>query len=358
VTVNAERQRRFRERQRERQLTNTLFRTAAVILRAHATDTSVDAAARKLYGKDHGLDLVLRAATSPATVTTPGWASTIAHDVIRSDLIAKITALSAGAALMEAGIKVDLTGVGSITIPGRQYAPAAAGGWVPEGAAIPVRKPTIIPGPKLVPRKLAVISSFSREMVIADSIEEFVTAAIKEAAAALLDTKMFSTDAGDTTAPAGILLGATTVTATAATEPWAISSDIGALVEALANAGGGLEPVIIAAPAQAAALRMWRQQDFYNIFASLALPAGTVVAVERSSFVSGLDGIPQFVSGIDMVIHMEDTTPADIVGSGGAVATPVKSFFQTDLIGLRMILRAAWAMRNPAHVAVMHSVTW
>jgi hypothetical protein len=195
-------------------------------------------------------------------------------------------------------------------------------------------------------------------MVMADSVEEFTTAAIREGAAALLDQEMFSTNAASAAAPGGILAGATTVPPATAAEPWAISKDIGALVEALATYGGGLEPVIIAAPGQAAALRMWRQESFYDIYASLALAAGTVVAVESSSFVSGLDGIPQFSTSIGATLHMEDTTPTDIVPASGTPATPVKSLFQTDLIGLRMVLQAAWGLRNPAHVAIVSGVTW
>jgi hypothetical protein len=147
------------------------------------------------------------------------------------------------------------------------------------------------------------------------------------------------------------------VTASTVAVPWAISADIGALVQALAVNGGGLEPVLIAAPAQAAALRMWRQADFFPILASVALSAGTVVAVESSSFVSGLDGVPEFSTSQGATIHLEDTTPKDIV-AGGVVAAPTKSLFQTDLIGLKMILRASWAMRNVKHVAVVTGVTW
>ena len=310
-----------------------------------------------MYGKDHGLDLLLRATSQPATVTNPGWAAELGRNVIYSQLIQKITALSAAASLMEVRLKIDLTGLASVTIPGRQFNPATAGGWIAEGMPTPDRKPIIIPGPKLEPRKLAVMTSYTREMVIADSIEEFVTAAIKEAAAALLDQAMFSTNPGDATVPPGILVGATTVPASAATEPWAISMDIGALVEALAQNGGGLEPAIIAAPAQAAALRMWRQEDFYEIYASLALPSGTVVAVEKSSFVSGLEGVPRFESSQNATYHYEDTTPQDIV-SGGVSATPTKSLFQIDTVSLRVVLLAAWGMRNPAHVAIMSDVTW
>jgi hypothetical protein len=157
---------------------------------------------------------------------------------------------------MARGIRVDLTGVGSITIPGRLYDPAAAGDWIGEGAPIPMRYPIISAGPKLQPRKLGVLASFTKEMVMADSVVEFTTAAIQEGAAALLDKQMFSTNAGDATHPPGILVGATTVTPTTVAAPWAISTDIGNLVQAIAQYGAGLEPVLICAPSQAASLRM------------------------------------------------------------------------------------------------------
>lgn len=168
---------------------------------------------------------------------------------------------------------------------------------------------------------------------------------------------MFSTNAGDASKPPGILAGATTVTASGAAAAWAISSDVGALVEAIAQYGGGLTPVIIAAPGQAAALRMWRQESFYEVFASLALPAGTVVAVESSSFVSAVDAVPNFQVSTGVTIYQEDTAPADIV-SGGTVATPVKSYFQTDFISLRMTLKASWGLRNPKHVSIVSGVSW
>jgi hypothetical protein len=337
---------------------NSIFRAAAVMVRAKVTNSTGEATAKSLYGNEHGLAfLLIRAASTPASLSNPAWAGVWGHDVVWSQLIQKITALSAAAGLMILGLKVDLTGVASITIPGKTYNPQAAGDWIGEGMPIPVRRPTIAPGPKLQPRKLGVLSTFSREMAEASAIEEFTTAAIKEASAALLDLQMFSTNPGDATHPPGILLGANTVTASTVAVPWAISADIGALVQALAANGGGLEPVIVAAPAQAAALRMWRQADFFPILASVALPAGTVVAVEASSFVSGLDGVPQFDISKGATYHEEDTTPTDIV-VGGVAANPTRNLFQTDVIGLRMILNASWGMRNPKHVAIASGVTW
>jgi hypothetical protein len=131
-------------------------------------------------------------------------------------------------------------------------------------------------------------------MIESSAIEAVARMAIQEAAAALLDQRMFSTTPADADGPAGILSGATSVPPSSATAAWAISSDIGALIEALAQHGGGLTPIIVAAPAQAAALRMWRQQDFYDVYASLALSSGTVIAIESSSFVSAVDPVPVF----------------------------------------------------------------
>ena len=86
------------------------------------------------------------------------------------------------------------------------------------------------------------LASLSRELVEAGSnIEQFAEAAIRESAAALLDLQMFSTNAGDADPPSR-------------RAPWCDQRDgnvsfsalgyffrIGALVQALANYGGGLK---------------------------------------------------------------------------------------------------------------------
>lgn len=118
---------------------NTLYRTAAAVLRAHVQNSSPEETAKALFGRKHGLDVVLRASSTPATLTNPSWAGAALQNVIRGDLIQQITAQSAAAALMETGVRVDLSGVASITIPGCLYDPAAGGAWVPEGMPIPMR---------------------------------------------------------------------------------------------------------------------------------------------------------------------------------------------------------------------------
>jgi hypothetical protein len=49
---------------------SSIYRAAACFLRAQIQDgntEAVDTVAKKLYGRDHGLDLILRASTTPAT---------------------------------------------------------------------------------------------------------------------------------------------------------------------------------------------------------------------------------------------------------------------------------------------------
>jgi hypothetical protein len=57
---------------------------------------------------------------------------------------------------------------------------------------------------------------------------------------------------------------------------------------------------------------------------------------------------------------MEDTTPLAIVAdaSPDVVAAPVRSLWQTDTIGIRMILPMNWAMRRTGVIAWTQSITW
>jgi hypothetical protein len=59
-------------------------------------------------------------------------------------------------------------------------------------------------------------------------------------------------------------------------------------------------------------------------------------------------------------VHEEDTTPLPIVGPGGTpvTANPVRSLWQTDSLGLRLILNMNWALRRTGMVAVINGVTW
>jgi len=338
---------------RPRGLAAPIFRLAAATVRAFASGSTVDKAGRQLYGSD-GIE---RAASSPAQIGVPTWAGDATRDLV-ADLLQEATTLSAAANLMMRGLKVSLDGIASLRIPGRLADPTLAVSWLGEGAPAPMRAPPLIAGPTLRPKKIGVLSAYTREQAESSAIDVFIRQALTEAVGLALDAAMFSS-APEGAAPPGILTNAVSVTASTAGAGWALSSDIGALVEGLSSVGAGADPILVAAPHQYASMHTWLSETtkFYPVFASTALPAGTVIAVERSSFVSSYDPVPTFSTSIGAAVHFEDTTPTDIV-HGGTASTPVKSMFQDDLIGLKMLLRTAWGLRNPAHVAIVEGVSW
>jgi hypothetical protein len=165
---------------------------------------------------------------------------------------------------------------------------------------------------------------------------------------------MFSADAPTTAAPAGLFTSAA-LTPVAGGGSGAMIGDIEALIAALAANGAGIAPVFVAAAKQTAAMKTLVGQRFdYPILASSALAPGIVAVVEPASFVSGFSSVPEFRTGRDATIHMEDTSPADPIMSG----QPVRSMYQLDAISLRMDVWASFAMRASGHVQYVSATTW
>jgi len=228
----------------------------------------------------------------------------------------------------------------------------AAGMWVPEGAAIPVRAPSFS-AVTLARRKLAVIAVFTRETAEGSNIEAIVRQTLSEASGLALDAAMLSAAPLDAARPAGLLFGVAALPPTPGGGQAAVAADLGKLVADLAARGGGLNPTFVAAPAQATALKLIASPRFEApVLAASSLPNGVVVAIEASSLVVGFDSAPEFSVSKAGTLHMEDATPQHI-----HAASPVRELWQTDALALKMTLAAAWAMRAP-HVAWIQNTTW
>jgi hypothetical protein len=85
---------------------------------------------------------------------------------------------------------------------------------------------------------------------------------------------------------------------------------------------------------------------------SAALTPGTVIAIARSALASAIE--PVTVETMEMTsVVFDDTNPLPI-----GLASPAKSVWQADCVGLRMKMLASWVVRNPAAVAVVTSTKW
>jgi hypothetical protein len=311
---------------------------------------------------DLPVQLLLRSATTPATSSTTGWADTLAMTAV-ADVIANIATASAAAALIGLGLQVPFDRAAAVRVPGRVVQATDAGGWTAEGNPLRVRRMDLS-GPTLALCQLGAIIVFSNELAdhSVRSVQKVASELLNEAAALLLDSNLFGNAAAAAgVSPAGLLNGVSGIPATTGGGTNAMVKDIEALVAALAAGGGGTNPVFIAAPGQAVAMKAWAGPKFdYPILASAALAAGTIVAVEAKSFVSGFSATPTFDASDQTVVHLEDTSPGQIstVGSPNVVSAPLRSLWQTNCTAVKMVLKCAWGMRATGHVQFVSSTTW
>ena len=332
-----------------------LTRAATAHLRAFAKKSTPARIAEQMFARDNvTLEILRRSATTPATTSTTGWATELARVAIY-DLVQSATSVSAAAELIERGLKLNMDGIAEFRVPGRVVNAAGAGMWVAEGAPAPARQLVFNNAAILQPRKLSVLIVFTFEQVTSSNIEEITRQTLEEAVGFALDQKMFSADAASASAPAGLFASVTPITAATGGGTTAMMTDLSKLLGALAASGGGKSAVVVAAQAQANTLKLTAGPQFnVPIIASTGLAAGTVAVIESASFVSGFSSTPEFRVGDQAAYHAEDTAPADPIMAG----QPVKSLWQTNSIGLKMDLWAAWGLRAAGHAQWLSGATW
>jgi hypothetical protein len=297
-------------------------------------------------------------------VTTPMVASDLGITSI-ADISPIIAPASAFSALVASGITVSLAGVTSKFVPARIVSGADAGNFVVEGGPIPVTQSTISAGPEIKPFKLACIVVLTRELAehsVSDA-EVIIQSMLSEAATLKLDSICLGSAAATAAQPQGLLFGvsaAGTATPNTAGAITALAGDIEKLMSALAANGAGVSPIFICAPPQVASMRLLCGLRFdYPVIASVGVTAGTIIAVEGPSFVSGFSGVPEFFTSTQAVLHMDSApTALSMVGSPNLVSAPDRSIYQSDCVAVKMVLRVGWGLRASGHATYISSVAW
>jgi hypothetical protein len=297
------------------------------------------------------LALVTRAASSPAETGQLGWASQLAVSVVR-DLLAALGPASAGGQLLQLGTTLEWNNAAKILIPGLT-ASAANATFVGEAQAIPARQLSVSAGPSLVPNKFATIFSLTSEQVMSSHAEELVRMVMSDSLAAAFDAALFSTTAGDTTRPPGLLYGISALPAATGGSNVALLQDLGAVVESVSPVSG-LNIALVADPGTAMKLAFSAGREFdLPILASNGVPAKTFIAVGFNALVSVLSE-PRIEASRDVEVAMDTVPPQD--GSIGSVV--LKSQFQTDAVAIKFALDVAWALRTPSALAWISGITW
>ena len=147
-----------------------------------------------------------------------GWAAELVRPLY-TDIMQLLmpTALLPG--LAARGLALSFGNSGRIVIPTRQRTPTIAGSFVGEGLAIPVRQGAFA-SQTLVPKKVAVITTFTREMAdhSIPAIEGLLREAIQIDTTVAIDSVLIDANPATAVRPAGLLNGVTATTPTAAAD--------------------------------------------------------------------------------------------------------------------------------------------
>jgi HK97 family phage prohead protease len=332
------------------------------------------------YGEDVQvkamLDWVTRAAVVPATTTVTGWAAELVQTGY-GEFFEALFPQSIYAPLRAKGGTFTFGRNGVITLPTRSRSAAISGAFVLQGNAIPVKQgqfSTI----SLTPKKMAVISTFTREISehSTPAIEAMIREAIVNDTAVAIDAVLMDNGAATATRPAGLLNGVSAITATVGGGIAALIGDLKAMVNALlaSTFGGVRQPVWIMSPGDALAISLTQAAaggDFpfesitttgtllgYPVIQSTNAAADTIYLIDAADFMTATGDSPNFSVSDQATLHMENTTPADIVGTPSVVAAPVRSLWQTDTMGIRMIMDINWALRRTGMVQWITGMTW
>lgn len=309
--------------------------------------------AKRDFAADRNLPLVLRAASSPATIANAGGLAQLAKAFLEL-----LVPVSAGADLLARGIGVSFDHAASITVPGISL---PSGAFVGEGSPIPVQQATTSAGVTLTPFKLGTICVLTGELIRSSSAEALVRQALVESVGPRLDAILLSNAAGTVDHPPGLRNGIAALTPAPITGPdakaGALVDDLAALATAVAPVAGNSDIVYVAAPAQAVAMRMRVPTPVEPVFVSASLAAGTVIAIAVNALVSAIDGPPQIDAKQDVELVMADPA-APVVDIGGVWGQPVMSTFQIDSVALRLLWPLTWGLRDARGLAWLQSVNW
>lgn len=377
ANAGASRQRATVIRQRDPVKADLIWKGLTAAVRSFIDRRDLGDTLARTYPGNSDLELFMKAATAPARTDVSGWASELVM-FTQGEYIDALAPISVYAALTAQGSRFSFGRAGSIRLPGRGGTPGVdlAGDWIGEGNPIPVRQ-TTIRQVTLVPNKLAVISTFTRELALhsTPAIEALLRDEILRDTSIALDHFLLDNVGAGSTRPAGLLFGVTPVASTGAGFE-NMKADIVAAITAITANGGGRNIVTIMNPAQALAAQFMTDATGGFLFAddmsrgslmgsklivSNNVPNGTVIVMDAADFASALGDVPAFDVSDTATLHMEGVTAnvKQITGPTATdVAVPVRSLWQTASIGVRMIQEVSWGMRRPGMIYAISGVAW
>lgn len=357
-----------------------LVRKAVVSSVAMFSDKSVDKVLDERYPGHEATAAIVNKDTAATAATTSG--SHFVDDLQQisyQGFVDALDGMSVLPPLRAGGLALNLDSAGTAYVPG-VAAGGAGGSFFAEGS--PIRVGTLTTNNvQLTSRKVGIIMVFSREAAKRSTpdLEALFRRRMLADTASAVDSVLLDATAQDSVRPGGLLYDQVASAAISATasgygggDHIAVMKDFQSLLAPFiaANAADGI--TVIMNPAQGLALDFmvgpdgalgdWfaRARARFSFVESTHATANRLIAVRTQDFASAIGGV-EFEMSSQATLHMEQTQ-ADVeqIGTSGTLAgaSPVRSLFQTDTKGVRMVWDLNWRMMRQGMVKWIDGTTW
>lgn len=356
-----------------------LVRKAVVSSVAMFTDRPVEKVLDERYPGHEATAAILKDTAAAAATTGGSHFVDDLQQISYQGFVDALDGMSVLPPLRAGGLALNLDSAGTAYVPG-VAAGGAGGSFFAEGAPIRVGQ-LATTNVQLTSRKVGVIMVFSREAAKRSTpdLEALFRRRMLADTAAAVDSVLLDNAAQTSIRPGGLLYDqvATAAISAAASgygggDHIAVMKDFQALLAPFitANAADGI--TVIMNPAQGLALDFmvgpdgalgdWfsRARARFSFVESTHATAARLIAVRTQDFASAIGGV-EFEMSSQATLHMEQTQ-ADVeqIGASGTLAgaSPVRSLFQTDTKGVRMVWDLNWRMMRQGMVQWIDGTSW
>jgi hypothetical protein len=330
----------------------SLLRAITALVFARLERASPIKIAERSFPRDPNAAHLVRAISAPAD------SSGTYPQVTTTSALPLLAPKSAALKLFQSAMQIDLSGKFSVKVP--SIAARTTPIFIVEGGPMPVAQYSVAATEVGPCKKILIGTAVSSELQSATpgTASAIIGACLARDAEKSLDAIAFSAGAGDAATPVGLLHGVVPLSASTNTGIVGIGDDLGSLRQAIANSNIDASGVIfVTAPKQATTLSATLFD--YPVLESLAVPAGTIIAIAPDAIAVAADTAPPTVEVTTAAVaQFEDADPLQIVDSGGVLAAGTRSLFQHDLIGIKIRCALTWASIAPGAVQMIQNVAW
>ena len=356
-----------------------LVRKAVVSSVAMFTDKPVDKVLDDRYPGHEATAALLRDTAAVAATTGGSHNVDDLQQIAYQGFVDALDGMSVLPPLRAGGLALNLDSAGTAYVPG-VAAGGAGGSFFAEGS--PIRVGTLATNNvQMTSRKVGVIMVFSREAAKRSTpdLEALFRRRMLADTATAVDSVLLDNSAQTSVRPGGLLYDqvATAAISAAASgygggDHVAVMKDFQALMAPFIAANAATGITVVMNPAQGLALDFmtgpdgalgdWfsRARARFNFVESTHATAARLIAVRAQDFASAIGGV-EFEMSSSATLHMEQTQAdvEQIVTSGTAAsASPVRSLYQTDTKGVRMVWDLNWRMMRQGMVQWIDGTSW